>query len=112
MADRELIRNRAGLGRDPMLEGRRVLDLAQGILIGIRRYRTEAAFEELVTVAHEHDVSVSAVAAALLALATGTAHETDVPSESFTVADRAWGDLFGQLANGAFDFEGIGKTAS
>lgn len=35
------------LGRDRNLGGRRILDLAEGILIGSRRYSTEAAFEEL-----------------------------------------------------------------
>jgi hypothetical protein len=58
-------------GRDRTMEGRRGLDLAEGILVGLRRYRPEAAFEELVDVALRHDLSVSAVASALVGLATG-----------------------------------------
>ena len=75
-----------------------MLDLAQGILIGFRRYRPEAAFEELVTVAHQHDVSVSALAAALVAVATGTTQDSGVPGDAVAVADMAWGQQFSELA--------------
>lgn len=91
MPDRNLILNRASLGRDRTLQGRRILDLAQGILIGFQRYRTEAAFAELVSVAHKHDVTVSALAAAVVALTTGTVGETDVPREALAVAELVWG---------------------
>jgi hypothetical protein len=93
MPDRQLIRHGAGLGRDPMLQPRRSLDLAQGILIGLRRCTTEATFDELVTVAHKHGVSVSAVASALVTLATRTADETDSDRDAPAVAHLAWGDL-------------------
>jgi hypothetical protein len=76
-----------------MLQGRRALDLAQGILIGLRRCTTEAAFDELVTVAHRHGVSVSAVASALMMLATRTAAEADSDRDALVVARLAWGDL-------------------
>lgn len=102
MLDRSVMPNGAGLGRDHLPEGRRVLDLAQGILLGFRRYRTEAAFKELVSVAHKHDVSVSAVASALVALATGTTDETRVPGEALVVAELAWGDQFDGPVGGAF----------
>lgn len=92
MPESNLIRNRTNLGRDRTLDGRRVLDLAQGILIGFQRYRTEAAFEELVTVAHKHDVTMSSLAAAVVALATGTTGETDVPREALAVAELVWGE--------------------
>jgi hypothetical protein len=69
-----MIGNGAGerpLGRDRTLEGRRGVDLAEGILIGLRRYRTRAAFAELVDVALRHGSSVSALASALVGLAIG-----------------------------------------
>jgi len=93
MPDRQLIRHRPGLGRDPMLQPRRSLDLAQGILIGLRRCTTEAAFDELVTVAHKHGLLVSAVASALVTLATKTADEPDSDRDALAVARLAWGDL-------------------
>jgi AmiR/NasT family two-component response regulator len=93
MPDRQLVRLRAALGRDPMLQARRSLDLAQGILIGLRRCTTEAAFDELVTVAHKHAVSVSAVASALVTLTTGTGDEPDSDRDALAVAHLAWRDL-------------------
>lgn len=93
MLDRQVIRHRAGLGRDPMLQPRRSLDLAQGILIGLRRCTTEAAFDELVTVAHKHGASVSAVASALVTLTTRTVDETDSDRDALAIAHLAWGDL-------------------
>jgi hypothetical protein len=93
MPDRQLIRHGAGLGRDPMLQARRSLDLAQGILIGLRRCTTEGAFDELVTVAHKHSVSVSALASALVTLGTGTVDERESDRDALAVAHLAWGDL-------------------
>jgi ANTAR domain-containing protein len=93
MLDRQFIRHRAGLGRDPMLQPRRALDLAQGILIGLRRCTTEAAFDELVTVAHKHGVLVSSVAAALVTLTTGTASESHQDPDALAIARLAWDDL-------------------
>lgn len=93
MLDRQLVRHRAGLGGDPMLQPRRSLDLAQGILIGLRRCTTEAAFDELVTVAHKHGVSVSAIAAALVGLAARNVDGTESDRDALAVAHLAWGDL-------------------
>jgi hypothetical protein len=76
-----------------MLQPRRSLDLAQGILIALRRYTTEAAFDELVAVAHQHGASVSAVASALVTMATRTAAGTDSDRDALAVAHLAWGDF-------------------
>jgi hypothetical protein len=84
-------RNRPG-GRI-VLEGRRVLDLAEGVLVGLRRYSTEAAFGELVDVAHRHDVTVSAVASALVALATGDIDASDMHPVEMAIAQHHWGDV-------------------
>jgi ANTAR domain len=74
------------------LEGRRVLDLAEGILIGLRRFTAEEAFDELVAVAQHHDMSMSAVASALVDLATGT-DAPDARGEERVIAEREWGAL-------------------
>jgi hypothetical protein len=94
MADRRLIRNRPGLGRGRAPEGRRVLDLAEGILIGLRRYSAEAAFDELVTVARRHEITMSAAASALVDLATGNAATDDDHPVEKAIAQHQWGDLF------------------
>ncbi|BBZ26303.1 hypothetical protein MMAD_05980 [Mycolicibacterium madagascariense] len=71
---------------------RRGLDLAEGILIGWRRYPPTAAFEELVDVASRHALSVSAVALALVSLAIGDA-DVAAPSAAATLAaQRQWSD--------------------
>jgi hypothetical protein len=81
-------------GRDRTLEGsRRGLDLAEGILIGLRRYRTEAAFEELVDVASRHGLSVSAVASALVGLATGDVDAAGSTTAATLAAQLQWSDL-------------------
>ena len=96
MVDRSLIRNRPGLGRGRALEGRRVLDLAEGILIGLRRYTAEEAFDELVAVAQHHDISMSAVASALVDLATGTPAAPDSHRDERAIAEHEWGALLHQ----------------
>lgn len=72
-----------------------MLDLAEGVLVSLRRYSPEAAFGELVAVAHQHDITVSAAAGALVALATGVTEATDGnPVEvEVAVAQHAWGSL-------------------
>ena len=80
--------------RDRTLEGtRRGLDLAEGILIGWRRYQPTAAFEELVDVALQHGLSVSAVASALVGLATGDIGTTAPTTTAGLAAQRQWSDL-------------------
>jgi hypothetical protein len=81
------------LSHDLALQGRRVLDLAEGILIGLRRYPTGAAFEELITVARRHDVSLSAVAAALVALATGDHTVAESDPAACEAALQQWREL-------------------
>jgi hypothetical protein len=80
-------------GHDRTLEGRRGLDLAEGILIGLRRCRTETAFEELVDVALRHGVSVSAVASALVGLATGDTDAAEPTSAATLAAQLQWSGL-------------------
>ncbi|MGK2882873.1 MAG: ANTAR domain-containing protein [Mycobacterium sp.] len=70
-------------------EARTTIDLACGILIGLRGYTSDRAFRELVEVVHGSGVSLGKVAAALVALAAG-APGTD---RQHTAAMNAWGAL-------------------
>jgi hypothetical protein len=91
--DTSVSRNRPVSSRIRAPEGRRVLDLAEGVLVSLRRYSPEAAFGELVAVAHRHDITVSAVAAALVALATGDIEATEPNPIEAAIAQHAWGGL-------------------
>lgn len=82
-----------GTPQNRVLEGRRILDLAEGVLIGLRRISAEAAFCELVAVAHRHDITVSAAAAALVEVATMPAEAHESRSFEAAIAERVWGDL-------------------
>jgi hypothetical protein len=79
-----------------MLQGRRLLDLAEGILIALRRYPADAAFDELVTVARRHDLSVSATAEALVQLATEDDMAGHAHPEAMSAARLEWGDLLSE----------------
>lgn len=68
-------------------------DLAEGILIGFRGYSSDAAFQELVAVAHGHEVSVLAVASALVDLATGTTDAAEAQPLAQAAAQTEWGHL-------------------
>lgn len=76
-----------------MESSRRGLDLAEGILIGWRRYRPASAFEELVDVASRHGLSVSAVASALVVLAAGDITTTQSATAATLAARLHWSDL-------------------
>jgi hypothetical protein len=66
---------------------RRVIDVATGILVGLRGCSDREAFDELVRVVHQTGVGIGRLAAGLVALASGSA--TAEHAEAFT----AWGDL-------------------
>ncbi len=69
---------------------RKVIDLAIGVLIGLRGCRPEEAFAELVEVVHRTGTGIGAVATQLVALASGA-------SSAFPPHDlSAWADLIGQ----------------
>ncbi|GLD03456.1 ANTAR domain-containing protein [Mycobacterium kiyosense] len=71
----------------------RILDTAQGILIGLRRCRSDTAFDELHTAAQRHRVPVFAMAWALVHLA-GEGEQTPSFVEAQSAARDEWGDLF------------------
>jgi hypothetical protein len=75
----------------------RILDTARGILIGIRRCRSDAAFDELHTAALRHRVPVFAMAWALVHLA-GEGEKTSSFSDAQSAARHEWGQLFARPA--------------
>lgn len=78
------------------MQGRRVLDLAEGILVGIRRCRPEDAFNEFLDVAKQYDLSVFTVTSALVALATRDDTGAAPPNTGAALAAaRQWGELLG-----------------
>jgi MFS superfamily sulfate permease-like transporter len=80
------------LSRHTAPEGRRILDLAEGVLIGLRRYPADAAFAEIVSVARSYGLSVSVVAATLVAVATGDTDGATTHPAAVAV-DLAWSQL-------------------
>ena len=75
----------------------RMLNTAQGILIGIRRCDSEAAFNELLGVAQRNRIPVFAMAWALVHLASHGDKTTESCSAR-TAARREWGRLFAASA--------------
>jgi ANTAR domain len=73
-------------------EGRRVLDIAVGILVALRRCSIDAAFAEIIAAAQGHDVPVFSIASALVGLAHADFESRgDTPAQ--LAADRQWGGL-------------------
>lgn len=97
-ADRRLLR------RDGS-EGRRTIDLAQGILIGQRRCSPSIAFAELLAVSRRHDITLTAAAAALIDLAIDGDTGSQPASMDAVVAEFEWGELFGAAHADANHFE-------
>ncbi|MBE1552140.1 hypothetical protein GGC64_006227 [Mycobacterium sp. OAS707] len=75
------------------LQGRRVLDTAEGILIGLRGCDTDAAFHELVHAAHNHGVPIFTIASALVELAAGNHQCRDLPAAADAAARAEWAQL-------------------
>ena len=72
------------------MPGARMLDRAEGILVGLRRYPVATAFDEIVSVSQRHVVPPLRVASALVELAEG--RESSDP-DATEVAIEQWGDL-------------------
>jgi hypothetical protein len=66
---------------------RRVIDVAIGILVGLRGCSDQEAFDELVRVVHQTGIGIGRLAAGLVAVASGTSSSEH--AEAFTV----WGEL-------------------
>lgn len=70
----------------------RLLHLAEGVLVGLRRIPPEAAVVELVDAARESRLSPFVVAKALVAIAGG-AHDGASGDPASIVVQRHWGEL-------------------
>ena len=66
---------------------RRVIDIAIGILVGLRGCTERQAFDELVAVVKETGLGIGRVAGGLVALAGGS------PTAEHAEAYTAWGEL-------------------
>ena len=74
----------------------RILDTALGILIGLRRCRSEAAFEELLVAAQRHRVSVFTMAWALVHLTCGGDRSPETFNAAQSAARHEWGRLLAE----------------
>lgn len=90
--------DRRTLGRDRGTEGRRTIDLAQGILIGQRRCSPNAAFAELLAVSRRHDITLTAAAESLVDLAVHVDDDPRPTTMEAVIAEFEWGELFGSAA--------------
>lgn len=69
----------------------RALDTAVGILVGLRRCSTHAAFEELLSASERHDVPLFTLASALVALAGGSSDSQTGLTAAGLAAEKEWG---------------------
>jgi hypothetical protein len=76
------------------MEGRRIFDTALGILIGLRRCSSDAAFHELLGTAQRHGFPAFPMAWALVHLAGGGAESAQTFSAAQSAARREWGQFF------------------
>lgn len=83
------------VGRSDAFEGldEQTDDVGDKILIGLRRCRTDDAFAELVTVAHRHGVSVSAVASPLVALASADTDAAESRPAAAVAPQDEWSEM-------------------
>lgn len=70
--------------------GARILDRAEGVLIGLRRCRVEEAFDEIVSTSRQHLVPALRVARALVELAECREPADD---DAGAAAREQWGHL-------------------
>jgi ANTAR domain len=76
----------------------RILDTAKGILIGLRRCRSETAFHELLNAAQRHRMPVFAMAWGLVHLADGGENSAHTSVDAQSAARNEWGELFAESA--------------
>jgi AmiR/NasT family two-component response regulator len=75
-------------------DGRRALDTAVGILVGLRRCSTHTAFQELITASDRHGVPVFSMASALVTVASrGAANTGPAGTAAQLAAEREWGEI-------------------
>jgi hypothetical protein len=67
---------------------RRVIDVAVGVLVGLRGYSEPEAFDELVAAVRSTGIGIGSLAAALIAIVGGRSHETPYQAEALDF----WGE--------------------
>jgi ANTAR domain len=76
------------------LQARRELDMANGILVALRRCSPDAAFRELLGAAKRHGVGVMALASAVVDLASGDSQSPAEPGgPAHSAASHEWAGL-------------------
>ncbi|MGB3355495.1 MAG: transcription antitermination regulator [Mycobacterium sp.] len=90
---REISRGMGPLSIDDDVAKARMFHLAQGVLVGLRRYAPEVAIGELIDAAQEFGVSPFALARALVTTAAGGA-TTGIDAVATMAVRRRWGDMF------------------
>ena len=76
----------------------RILDTARGILIGLRRCHSDAAFQELLVAAQRHRLPVFAMAWALVHLTCGGDKSPETFNTAQSAARHEWGRLLAEPA--------------
>lgn len=84
---------------DSQLPGARVLDNAEGVLMGLRRCDASAAFNEILGAARQQGVPVFALAEALVCLTGGVAAQDTRACAAMAAAEREWGAML-ELSRG------------
>jgi ANTAR domain len=79
-------------------QARRIVDKAEGILIGLRRCSTAVAFDELLSAAQRHGIPVFTLAWALVDLANGATNLRQGCHTAQSAAGREWGEFFSNSA--------------
>jgi len=72
------------------MAARKNIDVAVGILVGLRRCSVHEAFKELAAAAHQTGLPLGDTVKSLIALA----HADDESAPKSEMAIRLWGDLF------------------
>jgi ANTAR domain len=67
---------------------RRVIDIAVGVLVGLRGYSEREAFDELVEAVQSTGIGIGSLAGALIALVGGRSEETPYQAEALDF----WGE--------------------
>ena len=74
-------------------QGRRILDKAEGILMGLRRCSSQVAFEELLGAAQRHGIPVFNLAWALVHIASAKGKSPQKLCSAQAAAAHEWGRL-------------------
>lgn len=85
---------------DRTVQGRRVLDTAEGVLIALRGFSSDAAFHELLAAAERHRLPLFTIASALVDLASREKQSADVVPAARSVAENEWGVLLRETQTG------------